>query len=241
MTDHVKAANNHREVSMGLRGTAYASIARAVDVKSMKKEYAQYMISWIEKIESQFQSPISDSYEVMKAYWSGSGVDFNEGEMKGRLWAWVDGNSGPREPLNNSVIPLACRAVHNQGAASQECLDLSRSRNAECESLCKPRRAGLEGHSCCVAALAKGYGHSRRAAPNICSLQDPQRHYGVIQRLPRITSDQEMAVTHMVLCLAYKDEATMDEIKDIGFFEDLLEQYGYSRSEINRTYDQQNF
>ncbi|WHI46465.1 right-handed parallel beta-helix repeat-containing protein [Microbulbifer sp. VAAF005] len=89
-----------------------------------------------------------------------------------------------KEPLNNSVIPLACRAVHNQGAASQECLDLSRSRNAECESLCTPRRAGLEGHSCCVAALAKGYGHSRRAAPNICSLQDPQRHYGVIQRLP---------------------------------------------------------
>ncbi|WP_444925512.1 LemA family protein [Microbulbifer sp. TRSA002] len=85
-----------------------------------------------------------------------------------------------KESLNNSMIPLACRAVHNQGAASQECLDLSRSRNAECESLCKPRRAGLEGHSCCVAALAKGYGHSRRAAPNICSLQDPQRYYGVI-------------------------------------------------------------
>ncbi|WP_444894856.1 alpha/beta fold hydrolase [Microbulbifer sp. SSSA005] len=93
--------------------------------------------------------------------------------------------NGYRKPLNNSVIPLACRAVHNQGAASQECLDLSRSRNAECESLCKPLRAGLEGHSCCVAALAKGYGHSRRAAPNICSLQDPQRHYGVIQRLHR--------------------------------------------------------
>ncbi|WP_444912441.1 sugar phosphate isomerase/epimerase family protein [Microbulbifer sp. PAAF003] len=98
-------------------------------------------------------------------------------------------NNKAREPLNNSVIPLACKAVHNQGAASQECLDLSRSCNAECESLCEPRRAGLEGYSCCVAALAKGYGHSRRAAPNICSLQGPQRHYGVIQRLPIIGMD----------------------------------------------------
>ncbi|WP_127559265.1 hypothetical protein [Saccharospirillum alexandrii] len=118
----------------------------------MKNEYAQYMISWIEKIEAQFQSPISDSYEALKAYWSESGVDFNEDEMKEKLWAWVDGNGGPR-----------------------------------------------------------------------------------------ITSDKEMAVARMVLCLAYKDKVTMDELKDIGFFEDLLEQYGYSRTEINRTYEQQNF
>ncbi|WP_444936249.1 hypothetical protein ACJJIW_20840 [Microbulbifer sp. JMSA004] len=143
MTDHVKAANNHREVSMGLRGTAYASIARAVDVKSMKKEYAQYMISWIEKIESQFQSPISDSYEVMKAYWSGSGVDFNEGEMKGRLWAWVDGNSGPREPLNNSVMPLrVLKAADVRRGSPRMAVALCKSCNAAAVAF-KARPSGL--------------------------------------------------------------------------------------------------
>ncbi|WP_415898131.1 hypothetical protein [Neptuniibacter sp. QD57_21] len=118
----------------------------------MKNEYAQYMISWIDKINPQFQSPISDSYAELKAYWLGSGTDFDENEMKEKLWSWVDGNGGPR-----------------------------------------------------------------------------------------ISGDKEMAVARMVLCLAYKDQETIGELKGVGFFEDLLEQYGYSRSEINSTYEQQSF
>ncbi|WP_444942945.1 hypothetical protein ACJJIK_12655 [Microbulbifer sp. ZKSA006] len=39
-----------------------------------------------------------------------------------------------REPLNNAMRPLVCRAVHNRGAASPEYLGRSRSHNAVCES-----------------------------------------------------------------------------------------------------------
>ena len=50
-----------------------------------------------------------------------------------------------------------------------------------------------------------------------------------------------MAVARMILCLAFKDQGTMDELQEMGFFEDLLEEYGYSRPEINQAYEQQGF
>ena len=43
--------------------------------------------------------------------------------------------------------------------------------------------------------------------------------------------DHKLLVARMILCLAYPDNR---ELEDMGFFEDLLSNYGISRSEINR-------
>ena len=113
----------------------------------MKHEYAQYMISWIDRIGPLNLEPFKSVYPVLKSYWLSSAEDFDEDEVKESLWAWIDANGGPVS-----------------------------------------------------------------------------------------TNRKDMAVARMVLCLAYKDIETMNELIDIGFFEDLLEQYGYSRAEINRHY-----
>jgi len=49
----------------------------------------------------------------------------------------------------------------------------SRRCNTERGQTRKPRRAGRQAPICCVAALVKGYGHSLRAAPCICTLGEP--------------------------------------------------------------------
>ncbi len=51
---------------------------------------------------------------------------------------------------------------------------------------------------------------------------------------PGSTNEKDMNVARMILCLAYKSYEDIDELKDMGFFDDLLVNYGISRDEINR-------
>lgn len=53
---------------------------------------------------------------------------------------------------------------------------------------------------------------------------------------PRVTDEMQMLYGRMVLCLAYEDNR---ELEDMGFFEDLLNNFGIPRSEINK-YDSNN-
>jgi hypothetical protein len=45
------------------------------------------------------------------------------------------------------------------------------------------------------------------------------------------SADKNMLFVRMVLCLAYEDNR---ELQDMGYFEDLLANWGISRSEINK-------
>ena len=51
---------------------------------------------------------------------------------------------------------------------------------------------------------------------------------------PGSTNEKNMNVARMILCLAYKNYEDIEELKDMGFFDDLLANYGISRDEINR-------
>lgn len=51
---------------------------------------------------------------------------------------------------------------------------------------------------------------------------------------PGSTNEKNMNVARMILCLAYKNHEDIEELKDIGFFDDLLANYGIPRDEINR-------
>ena len=53
---------------------------------------------------------------------------------------------------------------------------------------------------------------------------------------PRPFTDKQMMLARMILCLAYEDNR---ELEETGFFEDLLNNYGVSRMEINK-YNAQN-
>jgi len=48
------------------------------------------------------------------------------------------------------------------------------------------------------------------------------------------SNNKYMNVARMVLCLAYKNHEIIDELQDMGFFNDLLANYGISRKEINK-------
>jgi len=105
------------------------------------------MIFWIDRIDPVLAEPFAQAYAILKSYWSGSGADFDEENLREELWDSVDGRGGPR-----------------------------------------------------------------------------------------IDHDRYKLVTRMILCLAYKDHETIDELRDTGFFEDLLEKYGFSREEIYANY-----
>jgi len=47
---------------------------------------------------------------------------------------------------------------------------------------------------------------------------------------PRSSPEKTMLLARMILCLAYEDNR---ELEDMGYFEDLLSNYGVSRKEIN--------
>lgn len=47
---------------------------------------------------------------------------------------------------------------------------------------------------------------------------------------PRVSSERSLLVARMVLCLAYEDNR---ELEDMGFFDDLLHNYGVPRKTIN--------
>jgi hypothetical protein len=47
---------------------------------------------------------------------------------------------------------------------------------------------------------------------------------------PRLNNDRAMLFFRLVLCLAYEDNR---ELKEMGFFDDLLSAWGIPRSEIN--------
>ncbi|WP_143068528.1 hypothetical protein [Azotobacter beijerinckii] len=48
---------------------------------------------------------------------------------------------------------------------------------------------------------------------------------------PRIETEKNMLIARLILCVAYEDNR---ELEDMGFFEDLLNNYGASRTEINK-------
>jgi len=75
------------------------------------------------------------------------------------------------------MVALAYSLVRNQGVALKSCLGLPKSCNKECGPCCKLRRARPEAHICCVALLAKDYGHSLRSALCIYALQATQSHH----------------------------------------------------------------
>jgi hypothetical protein len=47
----------------------------------------------------------------------------------------------------------------------------------------------------------------------------------------RISAEPQLLIARMILCLAYEDNR---ELEDMGFFEDLLNNFGLPRSEINK-------
>ena len=52
---------------------------------------------------------------------------------------------------------------------------------------------------------------------------------------PGIVADKDMLLARMAICVSTTDENEGRELREMGFFEDLLEHYGFSREEINKT------
>lgn len=48
---------------------------------------------------------------------------------------------------------------------------------------------------------------------------------------PQISNEKNIVIVRMILCTAYEDN---QELQEMGFFEDLLQQYGLSRENINK-------
>lgn len=60
-----------------------------------EKEYANHILSWIDKLGLPEIEPVKRAYSMAKSYWlEGEPQKFEE--VKKELWEWVDSNGGPR-------------------------------------------------------------------------------------------------------------------------------------------------
>jgi hypothetical protein len=57
------------------------------------KEYAGYMLAWLELLTLPNISALNESLVKLKEYWLGN-QSVNMAEIKASLWSWVDSNGG---------------------------------------------------------------------------------------------------------------------------------------------------
>ncbi|WP_445364632.1 hypothetical protein ACJJIQ_11160 [Microbulbifer sp. ANSA003] len=94
----IAGTNCHYEGPFLVKGLAY-------DPDNQQLQYCEYYTS-------------QDNGEITVFYYAPQGDLIAEKTLRKRNGPAAGRSALLREPLNNSVIPLACRVVHNQGAAS---------------------------------------------------------------------------------------------------------------------------